>query len=156
SWHIDVGGDVRLGRTTYAYVDGACEGWLPRGDVRVRVARGFEYQPLDDVVQIGEDTRELTLRLRRLLDPAKDGWYSGDTHVHFGSSFGGLKEAGAGGVWVVTLLQTQCGSLFTNIEDSLGRPLTSGDGKTVLFASQENRQHFLGHLSLLGLQEPVM
>jgi len=29
SWHIDVGADVRLGRTTYAYVDGTCEGWLP-------------------------------------------------------------------------------------------------------------------------------
>ena len=156
SWHIDVGADVRLGRTTYAYVDGACQGWLPRGDVRVRVARGFDYQPLDVVVPIGESTRELTLRLKRLFDPAKDGWYSGDTHVHFVSSFGGLKEAAAEGVSVVHLLQSQWGSLFTNIEDFLGRPVTSEDGRTVLFASQENRQHFLGHLSLLGLKEPVM
>jgi hypothetical protein len=155
SWHIDVGADVRLGRTTYAYVDGACEGWLPRGEVRVRVTRGFDYQPLDAVVPVGEDTRELTLRLRRLFNPARYRWYSGDTHVHFVSSFGGLKEAAAEGVSVVNLLQSQWGSLFTNIEDFLGRPLTSDDGKTVLFASQENRQHFLGHLSLLGLKQPV-
>ena len=156
TWHIDVGADVRLGRTTYAYVDGACEGWLPRGQVRARVTRGFEYQPLDAIVVVGDDTRELTLRVRRLFDPAGDGWHSGDTHVHFVSSFGGLKEAAAEGVSVVHLLQSQWGSLFTNIEDFLGRPVTSDDGKTVLFTSQENRQHFLGHLSLLGLRQPVM
>jgi hypothetical protein len=155
TWHIDVGADVRLGRTTYAYVDGACEGWLPRGQVRAQVARGFDYQPLDAIVAVGDDSRELTLRVRRLFDPARDGWYSGDTHVHFVSSFGGLKEAEAEGVSVVHLLQSQWGSLFTNIEDFLGRPLTSDDGKTVLFTSQENRQHFLGHLSLLGLKQPV-
>ena len=155
SWHIDVGADVRLGRTTYAYVDGACEGWLPRGQVRVRVTRGFDYQPVDAIVPVGDDTRELTLRVKRLFDPARDGWYSGDTHVHFVSSLGGLKEAAAEGVSVVHLLQSQWGSLFTNIEDFLGRPVTSDDGKTILFTSQENRQHFLGHLSLLGLKQPV-
>jgi hypothetical protein len=156
SWHIDVGADVRLGRTTYAYVDGGCEGWLPRGQVRARVTRGFDYQPLDALVPIDDDTRELTLRVRRLFDAARDGWYSGDTHVHFVSSFGGLKEAAAEGVSVVNLLQSQWGSLFTNIEEVLGRPVTSDDGKTILFTSQENRQHFLGHLSLLGLKQPVM
>jgi hypothetical protein len=123
--------------------------------VRVRVTRGFDYQPLNPAVAVGDDTRELTLRVRRLFDPAGDGWYSGDTHVHFVSSFGGLKEAAAEGVSVVHLLQSQWGSLFTNIEDFLGRPVTSDDGKTVLFTSQENRQHFLGHLSLLGLKQPV-
>jgi hypothetical protein len=155
SWHIDVGADVRLGSTTYAYVDGTCEGWLPRGPVRARVTRGFDYQPLDAVVMVGDDTRDLTLRVKRLFDPARDGWYSGDTHVHFVSSFGGLKEASAEGVSVVHLLQSQWGSLFTNIEDFLGRVVTSDDAKTVLFTSQENRQHFLGHLSLLGLRGPV-
>ena len=37
SWHYDVGGDVRLGQRSYAYIDGTCQGWLPRGDVVVRV-----------------------------------------------------------------------------------------------------------------------
>ena len=48
TWHIDIGGDVRMGQITYAYIDGRCEGWLPRGDVIVDVARGFEYEPLRD------------------------------------------------------------------------------------------------------------
>ena len=29
TWHIDIGGDLRLGQATYAYIDGACQGWLP-------------------------------------------------------------------------------------------------------------------------------
>ena len=40
TWHIDVGGDLRLGQITYAYIDGTCQGWLPRGeDARGRGAR---------------------------------------------------------------------------------------------------------------------
>src|SRR5262249_51872761 len=27
TWHIDVGGDVRLGESSYAYIDGTSEGW---------------------------------------------------------------------------------------------------------------------------------
>src|SRR5262249_27364724 len=45
TWHRDVGGDLRLGQLAYAYTDGRCQGWLPRGDVIVDVARGYEYQP---------------------------------------------------------------------------------------------------------------
>lgn len=155
TWHVDVGGDVRLGDTTYAYVDGKCEGWLPRGPVSVQVSRGFEYESLDDSVFIEPEQRDLTIRLRRSYDSASRGWYSGDTHVHFVSSLGGLREAAAEDLSVVNLLISQWGSLFTNVEDFVGRPVWSEDGKRVLFASQENRQHFLGHLSLLGLKETV-
>ena len=35
TWHTDIGGDLRLGQITYAYIDGRCEGWLPRGEVIV-------------------------------------------------------------------------------------------------------------------------
>ena len=56
TWHIDVGGDVRLGQITYAYIDGTCQGWLPRGDVLVDVARGFEYEPLRTKVRIEPGT----------------------------------------------------------------------------------------------------
>src|SRR4030095_12583198 len=67
TWHVDVGGDLRLGRVTYAYIDGTCQGWLPRGDVVVDVARGFEYEPVRQVVTIAPGQRELTLRLKRWI-----------------------------------------------------------------------------------------
>jgi hypothetical protein len=46
--------------------------------------------------------------------------------------------------------------LFTNTEDFVGRPVPTPDGRTIVYCSQENRQHFLGHLTLLGLKQPVM
>ncbi len=156
TWHIDVGGDVRLGGSTYAYVDGRCEGWLPRGEVVVDVAQGFEYEPLREVIRIEPGQQELTLRLKRWIDLNAEGWYSGDSHVHFLSSVGSQVEAQAEGLNVVNLLLSQWGSLFTSSEEFTGEPLVSRDGKTIVCASQENRQHFLGHLTLLGLKRPVM
>jgi hypothetical protein len=92
--------------------------------------------------------QELTLRLKR--------WFSGDTHVHFPSTQGSHLEAAGEGLNVVNLLLSQWGHLFTNIEEFTGGPSVSRNGRTIVYASQENRQHLLGHLGLLGLKEPVM
>jgi hypothetical protein len=156
SWHVDVGGDVRLGQITYAYVDGVCEGWLPRGQVVVDVARGYEYAPLRSEFTIAPGQRDLTIRLRRLRDMNAERWFSGDTHVHFLSTQGAELEAQGEDLNVVNLLLSQWGHLFTNVEDFVGRPVVTSDGRTIVYASQENRQHFLGHLGLLGLKKPVM
>lgn len=156
TWHVDVGGDLRLGRLTYAYIDGRCQGWLPTGEVVVDVARGFEYEPLRELVTIEPGQRKLTLTLRRMTSMNARGWYSGDSHVHFLSAQGALTEQQGEDLNVVNLLQSQWGSLFTNTEDFTGRPHATPDGRYVTFVSQENRQHFLGHLTLWGLRQPVM
>jgi hypothetical protein len=156
SWHYDVGGDVRLGNTTYAYIDGTCQGWLPRGEVQVDVARGFEYEPLRQAVRIDPGQRELTLRLRRNTDLAAQGWWSGDSHVHFLSTAGAQLEQRGEDLKVVNLLQAQWGALFTNTEDFTGRPSIIDGGDYVTYVGQENRQHQLGHMLLWGLKEPVM
>jgi hypothetical protein len=155
TWHIDVGGDVRLGQISYAYTDGHCEGWLPRGEVIVDVARGYEYEPLRQRVRIEPGQRRLELRLRRWTNMNEQRWFSGDTHVHFLSTQGSLFEAAAEDLNVVNLLQSQWGSLFTNTEEFIGEPVTSRDGRTVVWANQENRQHLMGHMILLGLRQPV-
>jgi hypothetical protein len=162
SWHYDVGGDVRLGQQTYAYVDGTCQGWLPRGDVDVEVARGFEYEPLRQTVRIDTGQRELTLRIRRMADLASEGWWSGDSHVHFLSTAGAQLEQLGEDLRIVNLLQSQWGALFTNTEDFRrgGDPSRTnavlGGGGYLTYVGQENRQHALGHLVLWGLKEPVM
>ena len=156
SWHTDVGGDLRLGQVTYAYIDGRCEGWLPRGDVLVDVARGFETMPLRARIMIKPGQQELEIRLRRWTDLNAAGWWSGDTHVHFLSPTGGVTEARGEGLNLVNVLQAQWGSLFTNTEDFTGAPYAHPDGRTVVWISQENRQHLSGHMSLLGLSRPVM
>jgi hypothetical protein len=156
TWHIDVGGDVRLGQISYAYIDGKCQGWLPRGEVIVDVARGFEYEPLRAKVEIQPGQRELTLRLQRHANLNAERYFSGDTHVHFLSTQGAITEAAAEDLDVVNLLLSQWGHLYTNTEEFIGRPVAAGDGETIVYATQENRQHLLGHLTLLGLKEPVM
>ena len=156
SWHIDVGGDLRLGQITYAYIDGTCQGWLPRGDVIVDVARGFEYEPLRTKVRIEPGQRELTLRIKRWTDMNAQRWFSGDSHVHFLSTQGSHSEAQGEDLNVVNLLQSQWGSLFTNTEDFTGEPSVSRRGDSIVYVSQENRQHFMGHMILWGLKSPVM
>jgi hypothetical protein len=155
TWHSDIGGDLRLGQITYAYVDGRCQGWLPRGEVIVDVARGFEYEPLRTRVRIEPGQRELTLRLKRWTNMNAQRWFSGDSHVHFLGAQGAHTEAQGEDLNVVNLLQSQWGHLFTNTEDALGATVTNG-GNTIVYCSQENRQHMLGHLTLWGLKEPVM
>ncbi|MBX3029718.1 MAG: CehA/McbA family metallohydrolase [Chloroflexi bacterium] len=154
-WNGDIGGDVRMGSITYAAIDGRCEGWLPRGEVIVDAACGFEVEPLRTRVTIEPGQTELRLTMRRWSDLAADGWYSGDTHVHFLSPQGALTEAAAEDLAVVNLLQAQWGHLFTNTEDFTGGPLVSADGRRIVWVGQENRQHILGHLNLLGIREPV-
>jgi hypothetical protein len=155
TWHFDIGGDVRLGQAHYAYIDGRCQGWLPRGEVIVDVARGYEYQPLRTAVRIERGQRELTLRLKRMAHMNRERYFSGDTHVHFLSTQGSHTEAAGEDLNVVNLLLSQWGSLFTNTEEFTGEPNVSRDGSTIVYATQENRQHLLGHLTLLGLKEPV-
>ena len=156
SWHSDVGGDVRLGQITYAYIDGTCQGWLPRGEVIVDVARGFEYEPLRTSVAIAPGQRELTLRIKRWTNMNAQRWYSGDSHVHFLSTQGSHTESQGEDLNVVNLLQSQWGSLFTNTEDFTGQPSVSRSGDNIVYVGQENRQHFLGHMILWGLKKPVM
>ncbi|SEU47867.1 CehA/McbA family metallohydrolase domain-containing protein [Nonomuraea wenchangensis] len=156
TWNLDIGGDVRLGATTYSYIDGTCEGWLPLGEVTVEAARGCEYDPLRTTVTIRPGQAGLELMLTRLTDLAATGWYSGDTHVHFVSTLGGELEARGEDVRVTNLLLSQWGHLFTNAEEFTGHPRTSADGHSHVFAGQENRSGMLGHFNLLGLRRPVM
>ena len=155
TWHVDIGGDVRLGQISYAYIDGTCQGWLPRGDVIVDVARGFEYTPLRTTVSIKPGQRELTLRIKRWCNMNADRYFSGDTHVHFLSTQGAHTEAQGEDLGVVNLLLSQWGHLFTNTEEFIGRPTVSANGQSIVYATQENRQHVLGHLTLLGLKKQV-
>lgn len=156
TWHIDVGGDLRLGRATYAYIDGTCQGWLPRGEVLVDVARGYEVEPIRERVRIEPGQRTLELRLRRWASMNAEGWYSGDSHVHFLSAQGSVLEQQGEDLNVVNLLQSQWGSLFTNTEDFTGGPVATSDGRYLTWVSQENRQPFYGHMVLWGLRRPVM
>ena len=54
------------------------------GKYTFTVERGKEYHPEQRMVIVGKQPLEHTFSLRRWIDMAKLGWYSGDTHVHRG------------------------------------------------------------------------
>lgn len=155
TWNYNVGGDVRLGQITYAYTDGECEGWLPRGEIIVDVARGFEYEPLRRRVTIRPGQRTLDLVMRRWTDMRKRGWHSGEGHVHFMSTRACHFEGRAEDLSVVDLMQAQLGHQYESIEEFTGKPDVSDDGRSIVYVSSENRQYRLGHINLLGIRRNI-
>ncbi len=55
---------------------------LPPGRYTFTIERGKEFHPLQRTVEVSNATLDLHFKLRRFVDMAKRGWFSGDTHVH--------------------------------------------------------------------------
>jgi hypothetical protein len=69
--------------------------------------------------------------------------------VHFISPHTAWLEGQCEGVNVINLLASQWGRLFTNVGDITGRVgLVEND--TIVYVGTENRNHMLGHMSMLG------
>jgi hypothetical protein len=94
SWHFASSVGSAVAYRKRAGVNPACEemhttlsahpfeATLPVGKYAVTVERGKEYRPFTADVEVGEAGAELRVPLRRWIDMAARGWYSGDTHVH--------------------------------------------------------------------------
>lgn len=155
AWFEDMGGDCKVRGTPYAYIDGTCQIDLPVGPVYVEVVRGFEYAPVRKLVEIKPGQRDLSLKVKRVFDMKDRGFFSGDTHVHFLSAQCSHLEAAGEDLNVVNLLASQWGRLFTSWEEFTGGLSPTSSDNHLIWVSQENRQHVLGHISLLGLKELV-
>jgi hypothetical protein len=55
---------------------------LPAGSYRVRTTRGPEYLAEEIDFTMGDEIRDLRIDLKRWVDPAALGWWSGDHHIH--------------------------------------------------------------------------
>lgn len=105
----DVGGNVLVAGKPWAYIDGACEINLPPGPLHVSIAKGPEYVPLEEDVQLLPGKLALRFEVRRWIDLREQGWHSGDTRAHFLSPHAALLEAQAEDVHLVQLLIRQAG-----------------------------------------------
>ena len=149
NWFEDYGADLRVGGRNYAYVPGEFTTDLPCGDLYIEMSKGFEYAPKRCKVAVRPGQKELTLRIDRWKDLRSDGWVTADTHVHFLTPQTAWLEARAEGVNIVNLLASQWGRLFTNVGDISGR-LGKVEDDTMVWVGTENRNHMLGHISMLG------
>ena len=100
----DVGGNVQIGTKKWAYIDGTCEILLPPGTLHIEITKGPEYKPIDQDIQLLAGKMSLRLTIERWSDGRNQGWYSGDTRVHFLSPDAALLEGQAEDVAVVNLL----------------------------------------------------
>jgi len=109
------------------------------------------------VIEISSGSREVTIEIERVLEWRGKGWVTADTHVHFLSPNSALLEGEAEGVNIVNLLASQWGELMTNMGDfdgktTLGSRKAGGSGEYMVRVGTENRQHVMGHISLLGYE----
>ena len=55
---------------------------LKSGRYTITIERGKEYLPLTESIVIADQETKHTFRLKRWVNMAQRGWYSGETHVH--------------------------------------------------------------------------
>ena len=162
AWFEDYSVDfVHRGAHYCTYIPGETRIDLPLGRVFVEVSKGFEIRPVRRVVEITPETREVTIEIERVLPWRERGWVTADTHVHFLTPMSALLEGAGEGVNVVNLLASQWGELMTNVGDFDGRTTwgsreAGGDGEHLVRVGTENRQHVLGHISLLGYSGSII
>ena len=156
AWFEDYSADFQHARQhDCTYISGETSIDLPLGKVYLEVSKGFEIRPVRQVVTVTGDTREIVIELERVLPWRARGWVTADTHVHFLSPVTAMLEGAAEGVNIINLLASQWGELMTNVGDFDGRNTwgardAGGQGEWLVRVGSENRQHVLGHISLLG------
>jgi hypothetical protein len=137
------------------YISGDTVIKLPLGDVFVEISKGFEIKPLRKVVSITAKSDEVTVEIEKVIPWREKNWITADTHVHFLSPPTAQLEGAGEGVNIINLLASQWGELMTNVGDFDGKTTfgsrdKDSDGEYLVRVGTENRQHILGHISLLG------
>jgi len=162
AWFEDYSVDfLHLNTHACTYIPGETTIDLPLGEVYIEVSKGFEIEPVRKVIEVTPATREIVVEIKKVLPWREKGWVTADTHVHFLSPVTALLEGSAEGVNVVNLLASQWGELMTNVGDfdgktTWGSKKAGGEGEYLVRVGTENRQHVLGHISLLGYRGKII
>ena len=155
-WNPVVGGDVKVGGKSYAYVGPEFTLPLPLGSYNIEVVRGMEYEPRTIHFEVSESkVPKLEVKLDRWSNIAKEGWFSGDTHVHFMDPVNGMLEMKAEDLNVLNILVTKWAEMITNSEHFTGAPSLLSEPEHIVYVNEESRHGFLGHTNLLNLKKLV-
>ncbi|HLF33769.1 MAG TPA: CehA/McbA family metallohydrolase, partial [Cyclobacteriaceae bacterium] len=157
AWFQDYGAEfVNSGLHNCTYIYGSTEIRLPKGKVYIEISKGFEIRPIRKIIEITPEAGTITIEVEKTLPWREKGWVTADTHVHFLSPKTALLEGEAEGVNIVNLLASQWGELMTNVGDFDGKTTfgvnEAGEGEYFVRVGTENRQHVLGHISLIGYE----
>ncbi len=164
SGDLILGDDETSPRRLYAYAYDRAEIDLAPGMYRVEARKGLEYAFVDQQVDIRANGQSVTIPLRRFSDFERQGWYPGDTHMHFPDPAGVRYEMECEGLRVCSLLLLKSGyqdagkpgdGHFQNVEHFTGRLSAMSDARHFVKVGEEFRHGLLAHLIFQNLRSIV-
>ena len=157
-----------FGGDYYFYSGGEFQVDLPPGEAILEVVKGFEYQPVSREVSIAAGGSGATeVRLQMPFDLRRQGWFSGDTHIHPNVYDDRLISPAE--VRLISRAEDLnlpqllvCNDVSSHINDRQyfqGRPHHLSEGNTILYWNQEMRagdvNNHVGYLGLKRLVQPA-
>jgi TolB protein len=132
------------------------------GQIKIDVAKGFEYAPVTKIVEVQPgDQKQVEIKLEPLSNEWKDGkdWISADLHVHM--NYGGtyqdssahlVEQAKAEGLRVVSNLIVNKEQRFPDLASAGENQDNFASGNVVIIAGQEFHTSYWGHRGLVALR----
>lgn len=143
----------------WSYASGNFRLRAPAGKIRISIRRGLEYLPIDEELEIeGGRTLRRTFALERWAHMEREGWHSGDTHIHMLDPPSALFEMQAEDLRVGHVLVLEHMGKIYSAEHFRGELDPISDPRHLVYYNQEYRNQTLGHVSLLSLKtlvEPI-
>ena len=148
-----VQGDVRFQSRGYFYTNGNLTVRAEALPLRYTVLRGYEYQITEGTLTADAvKDRGATIELRRWSSVGRNGYFSGDVHIHHISPKTCRLEMDAEDLDVAHILTSD----FTADQHEFeGRLNANSGGGRYIYVSQEFRHDHLGHMCVLDLKKLV-
>jgi hypothetical protein len=149
-------GDVRFQSRRYSYVDGSFSIEPAMLPLKYEVVRGYQHEiGKGELRQSDLRNGVFTIPLKRWAEVTKEGWRSGDVHIHNIAPKTCRLEMDAEDLDVANILTSD----FTTDQERFEGKLNSNSSRgRLIYVNQEFRNHQLGHMCLLNLKkliEPV-
>jgi TolB protein len=141
---------------------------VPPGKMHLEAIKGFEYEPAEmDVGVEANQTAEVTLHVRRMVNMGSKGWYSGSTHVHMNYAGNLLNSLPNLVMMSEAEDQSMLNELVANKDNRIldwqyfvpgggEHPVSRGKPGVKVVVGEEYRPPFWGHIFLLGLKDHLI
>lgn len=140
----------------WSYASGTFRLRAPAGKIRISIRRGLEYLPIDEELELeAGQTLRRTFALKRWANMEREGWHSGDTHIHMLDPPSALFEMQAENLRVGHILVLEHMGKTYSAEHFRGELDPISDPRHLVYYNQEYRNQTLGHVSLLSLKKLV-
>ena len=146
--------------------DGEFQVQVPVGDLEYSVLKGFEFHPITESVTVIEDeVIQLEVKLERLVNMGKRGWYNASTHVH--ANYGGnlhntldnlkfMSRAEGQDLVLEQVANKDNRILDYHLFETGGGAHSTSEEDQVVVVGQEYRPPFYGHVFMFGMRDHLI